>query len=195
MHAEKKHKMYLEKDKKIASLSHKRLYNQLVIDGITILDETDERCNKLFDGEPVKVYNYFSPYFFGMERPLEKIMRFLYSAAMKGEESRQVLLLLGPVGAGKSALIEHIKHALEQCTPIYVLDKCPIREEPLHLIPRSLRENFTESYGIVIEGDLCPVCRHRLIEEYEGDYTKFPITQSSLVTRSLRVVLLTYASA
>ena len=77
-----------------------------------------------------------------MERPLEKVMRFLRSAAMKGEESRQVLLLLGPVGAGKSALVEHIKSALEKCEPIYVLDGCPIREEPLHLIPRSLRERW-----------------------------------------------------
>ena len=40
-------------------------------------------------------------------------MRFLKSAAHKGEESRQVLLLMGPVGAGKSALTEHIKRSLD----------------------------------------------------------------------------------
>jgi serine protein kinase len=173
----------LEKDPNIAVLAHKRLYQQILGEGITMLDETSDRCNKLFNGEPVKVYNYFSSQFFGMERPLEKVMRFLHSAAMKGEESRQVLLLLGPVGAGKSALIEHIKTALEACDPIYVLEKCPINEEPLHLIPRSLRDEFTEMYDIKIEGDLCPVCRHRLINEYKEDYTQFPITQTSFSIR------------
>jgi serine protein kinase len=178
----------LEEDKSLAALAHKRLYHQLISSGVTTLEEGDERCNKVFNGETVKVYNYFSPHFFGMEKPLEKVMRFLSSAAMKGEESRQVLLLLGPVGAGKSALIEHIKSALEDCDPILALDGCPIREEPLHLIPRSLRDDFEESYGIKIEGDLCPVCRHRLINEFGGDYTKFPITQASFSVRGRKGV-------
>ena len=178
----------LEEDPAIAALAHKRLYKQILGEGMITLDETDERCNKLFNGEAVKVYDYFDGQFFGMERPLEKVMRFLHSAAMRGEESRQVLLLLGPVGAGKSALIEHIKGALEACAPIYVLQGCPIREEPLHLIPRSLRDDFLEMYGIQIEGDLCPICRHTLINEYEGDYTKFPITQSSFSVRGRKGV-------
>jgi len=178
----------LEGDPAIAVLAHKRLYKQILGEGMITLDETNERCNKLFNGEAVKIYDYFDGQFFGMERPLEKVMRFLHSAAMRGEESRQVLLLLGPVGAGKSALIEHIKSALEACAPIYVLEGCPIREEPLHLIPRSLRDDFLEMYGIQIEGDLCPICRHKLINEYEGDYTKFPITQSSFSVRGRKGV-------
>jgi|TARA_R110002124_G_scaffold89028_3_gene228068 serine protein kinase len=178
----------LEIDKNTASLSHKRLYQQLISPGIITLDESDTRCRKLFNGEKVKVYNYFSPHFFGMERPLEKVMRYLSSAAMKGEESRQVLLLLGPVGAGKSALIEHIKTALEACPPIYVLEGCPIREEPLHLIPRTLRPEFEEAYGISIEGDLCPICRHRLIKDFGGDYTQFPITEASFSVRGRKGV-------
>ncbi len=178
----------LEDKGEIATLAHKRLYDQILSHGLTTLDESDRRCNKIFDGEEVKIFDYFSSQFFGMERPLEKVMRFLRSAAMRGEESRQVLLLLGPVGAGKSALVEHIKGALEQCEPIYVLDGCPIREEPLHLIPRTLRDEFEESYGIKIEGDLCPVCRHRLINEFGGDYTKFPITQSSFSVRGRKGV-------
>lgn len=178
----------IEEDRDIPALAHKRLYEKIIGEGVTVLDETDPRCNKLFNGETVKTYDYFSGQFFGMERPLEKVVRFLHSAAMKGEESRQVLLLLGPVGAGKSALVEHIKGALEQCDPIYALDGCPIREEPLHLIPRSLRDEFAETYGIKIEGDLCPVCRHRLLEEYGGDFTKFPITESSFSVRGRKGV-------
>ena len=178
----------VENDKSIASLAHRRLYDQIMSHGLITLDESDTRCNKIFDAEEVKVYDYFSSQFFAMERPLEKVMRFLRSAAMRGEESRQVLLLLGPVGAGKSALVEHIKSALEQCAPVYALEGCPIREEPLHLIPRSLRDEFAETYGIKIEGDLCPVCRHRLINEFGGDYTKFPITQSSFSVRGRKGV-------
>jgi serine protein kinase len=115
-------------------------------------------------------------------------MRFLRSASLKGEESRQVLLLLGPVGAGKSALLEHIKGALEECDDMHHIEGCPIHEEPLHLIPRSLREEFQEIYGIRIEGDLCPVCRFRLKEEYNNDYTKMPITQASFSVRGRRGV-------
>ncbi len=173
----------VEKDTNISILAHKRLYNQLLSQGVTTLDESNDRCSKIFDGESVKVYHYFSNHFFGMERSLEKIMRFFHSAAMKGEESRQVLLLLGPVGAGKSALVEHIKGALEQCDPIYKLEGCPINEEPLHLIPRSLRAKFQKLYNIPIEGDLCPVCRHRLLNDLDGDYTQFPIEQVSYSVR------------
>jgi serine protein kinase len=73
------------------------------------MSPSDSRCNKLFNNEEVRTYDYFQSKFFGMERSLAKIMRFLRSASLKGEESRQVLLLLGPVGAGKSALMEQNK--------------------------------------------------------------------------------------
>jgi serine protein kinase len=43
-------------------------------------------------------------------------------------------------------------------------------EEPLHLVPKALREEFEKMLGVHIEGDLCPVCRHRLKEEYNGRY-------------------------
>ena len=38
-----------------------------------------------------------------------KIVNYFHSASMKGEESRQVLYLVGPVGAGKSSLVEALK--------------------------------------------------------------------------------------
>jgi len=176
----------LETNPLICSLAHKRLYDTIMGYGVTQMAESDSRWDKLFNGETVKIYDYFKDEFFGMERSLQKVMRFLHSAAMKGEESRQVLLLLGPVGAGKSALVEHIKKALEQGESVYVLGGCPINEEPLHLIPRSLREDFEELYNIKIEGDLCPVCRHRLMTEFDGEYTKFPVTQTTMSIRGRR---------
>tara|TARA_R110002126_G_scaffold131714_2_gene275601 strand:+ start:5422 stop:7365 length:1944 start_codon:yes stop_codon:yes gene_type:complete len=178
----------IEKDVGIAKLAHKRLFDVISTHGVTKMSTSVERCNKLFNGEEIRTYDYFQSKFFGMERSLAKIMRFLRSASLKGEESRQVLLLLGPVGAGKSALLEQIKGALEECDDMFHIEGCPIHEEPLHLIPRSLREGFQELYGIRIEGDLCPVCRYRLKEEFNNDYTAMGITQSSFSVRGRRGV-------
>ena len=178
----------IEKNSDVTRLAHRRLYDSIVAHGVNKMDSKQDRTNSLFSGEEVRVYDYFQKKFFGMERSLAKIMRFLRSASLKGEESRQVLLLLGPVGAGKSALMEHIKSALEDSEPMYHIKDCPIREEPLHLIPRSLREEFQEIYGIKIEGDLCPVCRFNLAEKYNNDYTSVPIAQSSFSVRGRRGV-------
>ena len=178
----------IEEDPDVCQLAHKRLYTTISTKGITRMKSSDERCNKLFGGEELRTYDYFQGKFFGMERSLAKIMRFLRSASLKGEESRQVLLLLGPVGSGKSALMEHIKSALEDCEPMYHIEGCPIHEEPLHLIPRSLREEFQNIYGMKIEGDLCPVCRFRLKEEFDNDYTLMPVAQASFSVRGRRGV-------
>jgi serine protein kinase len=48
-------------------------------------------------------------------------------------------------------------------------------EEPLHLIPRHLRKEFEKMLGVQVEGDLCPVCRFRLKEEYGTRYEEFPV--------------------
>lgn len=176
----------VENDKKTCVLAHRRLYDTIVSEGITRMSEEDARCTNLFNGETLRTYDYFQSNFFGMERSLAKVMRYLHSAAMRGEESRQVLLLLGPVGAGKSALVEHIKRALESVPSFYHIKDCPIQEEPLHLIPRSLRDKFKDIYGITIEGDLCPVCRHKLLNEYDGDYVNYPVVESSFSVRGRR---------
>ena len=177
----------LEEDKDVAKLAHRRLYDVLSSHGITRMEESDGRCAKLFGGDSLRTYDYFQTKFFGMERSLAKVMRFLRSAALKGEESRQVLLLLGPVGAGKSALLEHTKSALDSLS-FYKIDGCPMNEEPNHLVPRSLRPEFEKVFGIKVEGDLCPVCRHRLMEEFDGDYLRMPVVESTFSVRGRRGV-------
>ena len=176
----------IENGDTVPCLAHKRLHDAIIKHGISRMKESDSRCQKVFNGDEIKTYNYFQSHFFGMEHAIKKVMRFLHSASMKGEEGRQVLLLLGPVGAGKSAVVEHMKKALESAPDIYHIKNCPIREEPLHLIPRSLREEFKETYGITIEGDLCPVCRHRLLEKHDSDYMAVPIVKSSFSIRGRR---------
>mgnify|MGYP003112338566 CR=1 FL=1 len=172
----------------IVKLSHKRLYEAIKDYGLQTVDVDNENYRDVFNGEKIRMYDYFSKEFFGMESVINKLMRFMKSAAMKGEESRQVLLLMGPVGAGKSALVESIKKALETADRFYQLEGCPIREEPLHLIPRTLRKDFEELLGVHIEGDLCPICRHRLINEFNGEYENFPVVQSSFSQRGRRGV-------
>jgi len=102
----------IQENPDIVKTAHKRLYASIVKHGVKNLPEDDSRKQKIFNNESIKIYDYFKEHFFGMETVITKLMHYMKSAAMKGEESRQVLLLMGPVGAGKSALTEHIKQAL-----------------------------------------------------------------------------------
>ena len=135
----------IEENPEIADHSHKRLYDAITNHGMGVMEDSDPRKHKLFDGDNVRTYDYFQEEFFGMEGVIAKIMRFMRSAALKGEESRQVLLLMGPVGAGKSALTEHIKSALVGL-PYFHLKGDPQRGEPLQLLPRSLRRLLLRPY-------------------------------------------------
>ena len=180
----------VQKDPTIIKLAAKRLVDSIESYGADRMEDADPRCRKLFDGDKIKTYGYFKEEFYGHERVIAKLMRFLKSAALKGEESRQVLLLMGPVGSGKSALADAVKRSLERAAdPVYHLDGCPVREEPMHLVPRSLRPKLEEILSVNIEGDLCPVCRHRLMEEFKGEYEKFPVVCSGFSQRGRRGIL------
>lgn len=173
----------------IAKLAHKRMYDIILNQGFEILKPEDNpRIKKLYGSEGIKRFNFFKDSFFGIDRVVMKLMNYLNSASMKGEEARQVLYLVGPVGAGKSSLVESLKNALETADPIYVLDGCPMQEEPLHLIPKHLRKDFEENLGVQIEGDLCPVCKYRLINEFKGKYEEFPVVTKDFSIRSRKGV-------
>jgi serine protein kinase len=175
----------IETDPEINVHAHKRLYDAIVEHGISSMDPSDPRKHKLFNDDAIKIYDYFQDEFYGMEGVLSRLMRYLRSASLKGEESRQVLLLMGPVGAGKSALTEHIKSALEGKSYFY-LENDPQRGEPLQLIPRSLRGKFEEMLNTTIEGDISPIARHLLLEEYSGEYEKFKVTETTFSQRARR---------
>ncbi|TKJ41115.1 serine protein kinase [candidate division LCP-89 bacterium B3_LCP] len=179
---------YLDKVKKnpdITKLAHERLYDAIMEAGMTTIEEChNPKLKRLFKGNGVKIYNFFADEFFGMEHTVEAIVRYFKSASMRGEESRQVLYLMGPVGSGKSSLVEKLKRCLELGTPMYVIKNCPMHEEPLHLIPRHLRKKFEKLLNVKIEGDLCPVCRFRLTEEYSGNYEQFPVITKDFSKRS-----------
>lgn len=177
----------LEENPDIAKPAHKRLYDAIAKHGSSVMDSDDPRKKAIFNDDNIKIYDYFKSQFFGNERVIERLMHFLQSAALRGEESRQVLLLMGPVGAGKSALTEHIKAALDGET-YYHLDGDPQRGEPLQLLPRSLRPHFEEMLGVKIEGDLSPIARWLLLEDYEGKYENFKVKSSTFSQRGRRGV-------
>lgn len=175
----------LQNDRRVYKLAHQRIYDLLVEPGIEVVKtEEDARLRRIYGKDTIKRYNYFKDNFFGIDTTLMKIVRYFHSAAMRGEESKQVLYLVGPVGAGKSSLIDSIKNLLEESESVYALKDCPMREEPLHLIPKHSRKEFEKVLGIKIEGDLCPVCRYKLMHEYNGEYEKFPVIKTNFSIRS-----------
>jgi len=175
----------VKENPKIAMLSHQRMYELLTRAGIEVIKtEEHPRLKRIYGNDTIKRYNFFKYDFYGIDKTIMKIMRYFHSAAMRGEEARQVIYLVGPVGAGKSSLMEALKRALEISPPIYSIQDCPMREEPLHLIPKHLRPEFEKLLGIRIEGDLCPVCRYRLKNEYNGEFERYPVTTSEFSIRS-----------
>lgn len=182
---------YLElvrKDPSVTKLSHKRIFDMLMEPGSEELNlEENPRLKRIFKDSKVKVYNFFKDEFFGMEKTVGNIVRYFHSASLKGEESRQVLYLVGPVGSGKSSLVERLKQGLQSCS-MYVIDGCPMNEEPLHLVPRHLRKEFSKMLDSEIEGDLCPICRYRLKEEFQGRWEEMPVKHVDFSVRAKRGV-------
>src|SRR5690348_9703808 len=172
-------------DPSLPKLAHARVHDNIMRAGTQDIHESDDqRVKRLYKDESFKVYNFFRDEFFGFEKTVAQIVRYFHSASLKGEESRQVLYLMGPVGSGKSSLVERLQRGLEASEPFSAIEGCPMSEEPLHLIPRHLRKEFEKMLGVHIEGDLCPVCRYKLIHEYGGKYEEFPVYTAEFSKRS-----------
>jgi serine protein kinase len=118
-------------------------------------------------------YNFFSEELFGIEAPISKIVEYFKSAGQRLEVRKRILLLMGPVGGGKSTIVTLLKRGLEKWSrtdngAVFAIKDCPMHEEPLHLIPHELRPEIERHYGIYIEGELCPQCRYNLEHVYRG---------------------------
>ncbi len=156
----------------IARLSHERIYHMIMDAGV----ETTRT------GEPR--YNFFDQEIFGIEKPLQQIVDYFHSAAQRLEVRKRVLLLMGPVGGGKSTIVYLLKRGLEAYSRIpagavYAIKDCPMHEEPLHLIPHELRPDLEKEFNLYIEGDLCPHCRYMVDNTYKGHIEDVPLKRIS----------------
>ncbi|HVN64401.1 MAG TPA: hypothetical protein VMT58_07170, partial [Candidatus Binataceae bacterium] len=76
-------------DPTMTKLSHARIYDLIMTDGVRSIQDTDDpRTKRLYKDEPIKVFTFFSDEFFGIERTISQIVRYFHSASLKGEESR-----------------------------------------------------------------------------------------------------------
>jgi serine protein kinase len=145
----------------VAGLAHARVHDMIMAQG----HEQDE--------EGRKVFGFFKHDIFGVERPLEQLVEYFSSAAKRLEVRKRILLLMGPVGGGKSTIVSLLKRGMEKHSrsdegAIYAIKGCPMHEEPLHLVPHELRDEIYKQFGIYIEGDLCPACRQMVQDQYGG---------------------------
>jgi serine protein kinase len=150
---------------RLAELSHARVCEMILSEGVERINEGSR--------DEITRYNSFSNELFGIEEPIARLVEYFKSAAQRLEVRKRILLLMGPVGGGKSTIVTLLKRGLEQWTrtdlgAVYAIKDCPMHEEPLHLIPEVLRPEIEKRYGIYIEGDLCPQCRYNLEHVYHG---------------------------
>jgi serine protein kinase len=153
----------------LAQTAHSRVYHMIADAGV----EVDENGNKR--------YLFFSRELFGLDRAIERLVEeYFHSAARRLDVRKRILLLMGPVSGGKSTIVTMLKKGLEQYSrtdagAVYAIKGCPMQEEPLHLIPSSMREEVEQELGVRIEGKLCPSCRLRLKEEYGNRIEDVPV--------------------
>ena len=150
---------------RLAQLSHARINDMIHAGGVEKLNEGTR--------DEIARYRFFASELFGIEEPIARIVEYFKSAAQRLEVRKRILLLMGPVGGGKSTIVTMLKRGLEEWTKteagaVYAIKDCPMHEEPLHLIPPELRPEIEKHYGIYIEGDLCPQCRYALEHAYGG---------------------------
>ncbi|REJ18478.1 MAG: protein prkA [Caldibacillus debilis] len=153
----------------IAQSAHARIYNMIKDAGV----EEDENGRKR--------YKFFSGHLFGLEEALERLVEeYFHPAAKRLDVRKRILLLMGPVSGGKSTLVNLLKRGLEAYTrtekgAVYAIKDCPMHEDPLHLIPNHLREDFYQEFGIRIEGNLSPLNMMRLEQEFGGRIEEVPV--------------------
>jgi serine protein kinase len=174
--------------------AYQRLYDMILSHGTEEVYENKEKITR---------YKFFTEFasqhgdaIYGLDRPLMHLVNTFKSAAKGYGTERRVLLLHGPVGSSKSTIARLLKKGLEQYSrtdegmlfsfswkgEAGTWHKCPMHEDPLHLVPSELRSTLQarlnegrkpHEYHVHIQGELCPFCRQMYNErlaKYDGDW-------------------------
>jgi serine protein kinase len=180
----------------VTRTAYQRLYDMILAHGT---EEVFEHKEKLIR------YKFFTEWaerhgdaIYGLDRPLMNLVNSFKSAAKGYGTEKRVLLLHGPVGSSKSTIARLLKRGLEEYarTDAGMLfsfswrnddgswTKCPMHEDPLHLVPHELRPallaelNADRKPGeceVTIKGELDPFCRQMFRErmaKHGGDWAK-----------------------
>jgi len=147
----------VEEDPKLIRTAYQRIYDMIASKG----KKTVKRYRKVYTH-----YNFFddadSP-IFGLDEPLDKLVKFIKGAAGGYGYEKRILLLHGPVGSSKSTICRLLKRGLEKYsrTPegawytykwvdlpsdLYIKseDECPMHDDPLRLLPKDARQLFLD---------------------------------------------------
>src|SRR3954454_15550270 len=167
----------------VCRTAYQRLYDMILSHGVEDVYENKEKVTRF------KFFTEFAARhgdaIYGLDRSLTQLVNTFMSAAKGYGTERRVLLLHGPVGSSKSTIARLLKKGLEEYSKTdagmlfsytwKVADgsfaKCPMHEEPLHLVPLDLRaavlaklnaNHKPGNYEVAIRGDICPFCRQML---------------------------------
>jgi serine protein kinase len=133
---------------------------------------------------------------FGLDEPLEQLVRTVRAGALGYGPEKRILLLHGPVGSAKSTIARLLKRGLEAYsrtdagalyTFSWLIDgqviRSPMNQDPLLLVPSAgraaleerLNSRHDQAYRLRIEGELDPVSRYwfrELSDRHQGDWSK-----------------------
>jgi serine protein kinase len=180
----------------VTRTAYQRLYDMILSHGVEEIFENKEKLIR---------YKFFTEFatshgdgIFGLDRPIMHLVNAFMSAAKGYGTERRVLLLHGPVGSSKSTIARLLKKGLEQYSKtdegmlfsyMWKADngtwqKCPMHEDPLHLVPHELRGALLsrlnegrkpDQYHVAVQGEMCPFCRQMFNErlaKHDGDWSK-----------------------
>ncbi|MDZ7269906.1 MAG: serine protein kinase [candidate division KSB1 bacterium] len=180
----------------VTRTAFQRIYDMILSHGREEIIEFKERLVKYkFFDDPI---DNGRDAVYGLERTIMRIVNFFKAAASGYGTEKRVLLLHGPVGSAKSTIVRLLKKGLEHYsrTPegaLYtfswrqhvngkeVWERCPMHEEPLHLVPEEIRPRLLERLNIGrnteqqinLTGELCPFCRQtyrELLKQHQGSW-------------------------
>ncbi|MBI4481926.1 MAG: serine protein kinase [Acidobacteria bacterium] len=188
--------MYLDvvrRNPQATRTAYQRLYDMVLSHGVEERAEFKEKIPhyRFFD-DPLDGRDAI----YGLDRYLAKLVNLIKAAAEQYGTERRILLLHGPVGSSKSTIVRLFKRGLELYSQsdegilysfawtdldlLHLRDasySCPLREEPLKLVPMEERERAFkgEKLRVRVEGDLCPPCRYlfrEFLKHHQGDWAR-----------------------
>src|SRR3989344_5177551 len=150
----------------------------------------DPRLSRIYENRILKVFEPFEKEFFGMYDVIQNMYGFFLSGSQGLDAAHKILYLLGPVGGGKSSLVEKLKQ-LAELVPMWVLAcaekekgdilvTSPVFESPLGLFAEAgMRTRVSEKYNMPLRAFpriMSPWARKRL-EEDRGDISRFRVVE------------------